>query len=485
MSTDTPTRRPAAGFGLPPTKAKPTAADVIDLRPVAPAADVGVLRVLPVDQLRPADDNVRRDLGGLTELAESIAGQGVLQALLVNDAGDGTWLIVAGHRRHAAARLAGLAEVPCVVRSLSEVARLEAMIVENIQREGLSPLEEADGLRRLAELTGLGQRALGARLGRSQAHVSKRLALLGLPEAAQQALTDGTITLEGAQALARLKDHPGRIAETLKMAKSTHKGWSITHVVDMQLEQVAIKAKIDAAVAAVPAGVRHQLVDHFSTYGSPYRLLGRGAEQVGLREAKHRGLRCHVVVIDKRTGSARVCCDKPKDHPEYKAPSWERGTAGRSLSAEEKRERAESKRLNSELKAAAARRLVRLQAMAQMTAESLAGEELLEDLVEAWLGALGHENKLLLAAACEILRLEPKGEVSWDVQPFLIALRDRKARPWQAVAVALTLAAGEWQVRAKHGWDSPAVAALYRRLRANGYEPCADETALLKAGRGC
>jgi len=463
-----------------PAPATTTATDLKPSATEAAAADVGVLRVLPLNALRPADDNVRRDLGDLGELAASIRGQGILQALLVNDAGDGTFPIVAGHRRHAAAAIASLTEVPCIVRSLDEIARLEAMIVENIQRSGLSPLEEADGFRRLTDLTGMGQRALGDRLGRSQAHVSKRLALLTLPEPAQAALAAGDLTLEDAHTLTRLKDQPDRISNVLTTAKIS-RGWSVARLVDQELERAEEQEKVAAAVAAVPAGTAYELVDYLHRSGTTWRQLGNLPGEVNLTKAKHRKQPCHLLVID-RQGTVTPCCSNPTGHAEYTKPSWEPGrSAGGGLSDQEKKDRAESRRRNKELKIAAAGRLVHLH---RLVDEAAADDELLHDAVEAWLGDLSsYEDRHLLSLTCELLHLEPTKD-TWGTTNYLTVLTDRKARPWAAVALALTLAAGEWQARAQQGWDTPAVTALYRRLKAHGYQPCPDELTLLTKARG-
>lgn len=111
-------------------------------------------------------------------------------------------------------------------------------------------------------------------------------------------------------------------------------------------------------------------------------------------------------------------------------------------------------------------------------AESIAAVGVLQALLHTLTDQVGIR---LLAVACELLRLEV-ADRGWGAE-YRAALENRRTRPWPAVAMALTLAAGEWQVRAQQGWDSRAVASLYRRLRADGYEPCADERALLKASR--
>ena len=97
-----------------------------------------------VDHLHPHPDNPRKDLGDLTELSESIKAKGVLQNLTVVPADDG-YRVIIGHRRHAAATLAGLTELPCVVTSMSPQEQFETMMVENVQRSDLTVYEQAEG----------------------------------------------------------------------------------------------------------------------------------------------------------------------------------------------------------------------------------------------------------------------------------------------------------------------------------------------------
>src|SRR4051812_28031558 len=135
-----------------------------------------MFELVEIDRLVGAADNLRRNVGNVTELAASIRSIGVLEPLLVTPAVDG-FAVVAGHRRLAAARKAGLEVVPCVVREMSEVERVIAMVVENEQRSDLSPIESAEGYFRLIDM-GITQKELAKKVGRSAKHVASRLALL-------------------------------------------------------------------------------------------------------------------------------------------------------------------------------------------------------------------------------------------------------------------------------------------------------------------
>jgi len=165
--------------------------------------DAGGVRI-PLALIEPGPFQPRRRFSdtALRELAESIRAKGVLQPLLVRPKGDG-YQLVAGERRFRAAQLAGLTEVPAVVRELTDQEALEVALVENLQREDLSPVEEAEGYRRLAEM-GLSHEAIAARVGRSRSAVTNALRLLQLPDEALAALDDGRISAGHARALLML-----------------------------------------------------------------------------------------------------------------------------------------------------------------------------------------------------------------------------------------------------------------------------------------
>lgn len=149
----------------------------------------------------------RMDEGSLYELAESIKSQGVMQPLLVRPVGDraqGRYEIVAGERRFRAARLAGLSEVPVLVKDVSDEAAAVMALIENMQREDLNPLEEAQGLKRLTEEFGLTHEAAAQAVGRSRSAASNLLRLLHLADPVQQMLMAGDLDMGHARALLAL-----------------------------------------------------------------------------------------------------------------------------------------------------------------------------------------------------------------------------------------------------------------------------------------
>jgi ParB/RepB/Spo0J family partition protein len=156
------------------------------------AATLGDYRLIPINQVHPASDNPRRNRGGLEELADSIKAQGILEPLIVEANGNG-FRIIAGERRWAAAKLAKLTEVPCVVREMRERGRREAMLVENLQRRGLLPLEEAEAFETMVKELGYTQKEIAERIGKSQTYVSNRMALLYLPAYQQTQIQRGKL----------------------------------------------------------------------------------------------------------------------------------------------------------------------------------------------------------------------------------------------------------------------------------------------------
>ncbi len=159
--------------------------------------DESGLRMLPLAALRPAVDNPREAAGDVTGLSASIRALGVLQPLTVTPDGEAGFTVISGTRRLAAATEAGLREVPCLVRSLGDVERQELMLVENLQRANLSPLEEARALQGLLQL-GHNQKSLAERLGKSPAHICRRLRLLTLPLETQAQVERGDVPLDRA-----------------------------------------------------------------------------------------------------------------------------------------------------------------------------------------------------------------------------------------------------------------------------------------------
>ena len=163
------------------------------------------LSAIEIERIKPHASNVRRDLGDLSELAASIKGMGLLQPLTVAPSGD-DYLVIAGHRRLAAAKEAGLDVVPCIIRTdlSTQKAQIEAMLVENLQRSDLTVMEEADAYAQL-ELLGVKEAAIAKATGRARGTIRQRLLLASLPEPRREQFEKGSLSLDGAAKCAKLR----------------------------------------------------------------------------------------------------------------------------------------------------------------------------------------------------------------------------------------------------------------------------------------
>lgn len=166
----------------------------IDLGPEP--AEVDIDAVVP----GPMQPRTHFDEGSLEGLADSIRTHGVVQPLLVRRQGD-RFELIAGERRWRAARLAGLTKVPIVVKDVPDRDLLEIALIENIQRENLNPIEEAQAYQRLIETVGLTQEALAARVGRDRSYITNYLRLLKLPEDLQKLVIEGRLSTGHARTL--------------------------------------------------------------------------------------------------------------------------------------------------------------------------------------------------------------------------------------------------------------------------------------------
>ena len=186
-----------APVAVPPSTGSPagTADPEVPVVPAATAAGERLV-VLGVDRIRPNASQPRRRIDGeaLTALADSIASTGLIQPVVVRDLGDGDYELIAGERRWRAAQIAGLAELPAVVRDADERERLEVGLVENLVRQDLDPMETAQALAALVEDFGQTQTDVARSVGRSRSSVANLIRLLELPDDVQEMLVAGTLT---------------------------------------------------------------------------------------------------------------------------------------------------------------------------------------------------------------------------------------------------------------------------------------------------
>jgi ParB family chromosome partitioning protein len=167
---------------------------------------------LPVGKLVPNPGQPRKnfDETELNELASSIKTYGIIQPIIAANAGDGTYIIIAGERRTRAAKLAGLTTVPAIIRDYTDQKKLEISLVENIQRTDLNPIEEAAAYKNLMDFSNLSQDELAMRMGKNRSTVANSLRLLKLPVEIQKSIEGGKLSSGHARALLSVTDANAR-----------------------------------------------------------------------------------------------------------------------------------------------------------------------------------------------------------------------------------------------------------------------------------
>lgn len=178
--------------------------------PVAP--DQSSVRLLPIADLKPHPDQPRRHFAqtALEELAQSIRERGIIQPIVVRPAPSGKgYQIVAGERRWRAAQRAALHEIPAIIRDFGDSETLEIALIENVQREDLNPIEEAEAYHRLTEDFGHSQKALAALVDKSRSHVANLMRLLDLPNSVRALMLENRLQMGHARALIGYEDAEG------------------------------------------------------------------------------------------------------------------------------------------------------------------------------------------------------------------------------------------------------------------------------------
>ena len=208
----------------------------------SPSEESGVLYV-SIDDIRPNTAQPRKvfDEEKLEELAASVERHGVIQPVVLRRHGVG-YELVAGERRWRAARMAGLKEIPCIVKELSDEENMLLAIIENMQREDLNPIEEAEGLKQMIDSYGLTQEQVSYSVGKSRPYITNSLRLLKLPGKVQELAAEGKITTGHARALAAVKSQQKQIELATRAAKE---GLSVR-----QIEALAKETKEPAAKPA-------------------------------------------------------------------------------------------------------------------------------------------------------------------------------------------------------------------------------------------
>ncbi len=230
----------------------------------------GALRQLPVDLLQRGRYQPRRDMHpeSLEDLAASIKAQGIVQPITVRPVGGGRFEIIAGERRWRAAQQAGLHEVPAVVRELSDQAAMAMALIENIQREDLNPIEEADALRRLIDEFSLTQQEAADAVGRSRTAVTNLLRLLSLQEEVRRMLEHGDLEMGHARALLALEG----LAQLEAARQVVARGLSVRETESLVRRAGQKKPTTKAVVAKLDPDVRRLQDDLSERVGASVRI---------------------------------------------------------------------------------------------------------------------------------------------------------------------------------------------------------------------
>ena len=263
--------RKALGRGLDALlSSRPGAAAAVAAVPAVQSGEQ--IRMIALDAIDPNPDQPRTvfQTGAIEELAQSIKEDGVIQPILLKPVGS-RFMVVVGERRWRASKLAGLSEIPAVIRDVNEEKILEIALVENIQREDLNPIEIATALQRLANEFQLSHEELAQRTGKDRTTVTNLLRLLRLPSDVQELIGEKKITMGHARALLSLPEEDQQRAVAEKVVRQELSVRQVEQLV-RQMQQPAepvVKTILDPNVAAAIARLEECL-------GAPVRLVERG-----------------------------------------------------------------------------------------------------------------------------------------------------------------------------------------------------------------
>ncbi len=237
--------------------------------------------IIPVDRVspNPHQPRTRFDEEALASLAASIAEVGVLQPIIVRESEEEAYTLVAGERRWRAARKVGLREIPAIIRDSDDRALLTEALVENLQREDLSPLEEATAYQELLDDFGLTHEEVGRRVGKSRSAVTNSLRLLLLPAGIQGKLERGELSAGHARALLGLEDQ--KFAQHIA-DRAVAEGWSVRQV------EEAVRARNEATRQA-PRGREHRSARPAAIVELEQRLRDELSTRVRINYAGDRG----------------------------------------------------------------------------------------------------------------------------------------------------------------------------------------------------
>ena len=221
---------------------------------------------LRLSEIEPNKGQPRKqfDKEALQQLADSISEHGVIQPLIVRSMPNGGYQIIAGERRWRAAKMAGLSEIPVVIRDdLTEEQSMQIAMIENLQRENLNPIEEALGYKELLDKTGITQDRLAKALGKARSSITNSLGLLTMPNAVQELLRNGSLSVGHCKALKKIKDE----AVMIELAHKTAEG-------ELSVRQVEAIARREDRAAEESKKVKKKLTYYTEVEVSLCEILG-------------------------------------------------------------------------------------------------------------------------------------------------------------------------------------------------------------------
>lgn len=286
----------------------------------APTRAAETPKEVPIGALSPNAQQPRRHFADaqLEELTASIRSQGILQPILVRSAvGAAGYEIIAGERRWRAAKAAGLSSVPVIIKEMSDQEVLIAALMENLQREDLTPMEEAAGLQQLKDEFGLSQEDLAARLGKSRSAIANTLRLLTLPETARQDLANGTISAGHARALLmitdpdaqeRLREHMAVTHCTVREAERIAAHWKEHGELPEDLARMTLKKSAAPSGAAPKIDPPLAALQEQMSLALAVPVMIRGKEEKGKISLSY-GSKEELAALLARLGIARVTTD--------------------------------------------------------------------------------------------------------------------------------------------------------------------------------
>jgi ParB family transcriptional regulator, chromosome partitioning protein len=298
MSTDRPTKGLGMGLSALIGDARPAQSD-------EQSASRGGVREIEIGRIRPNPNQPRIQFSdeSIDELADSIAERGVLQPILLRPHGDGEGFeIIAGERRWRAAQRARLHTIPAIVREIDEAATAELALIENIQREDLNAIEEAEGYKQLIDRHGHTQENVAKIVHKSRSHVSNLLRLLDLPEFVRQSLLKGDISMGHARAVATAPDPESLTKEIVK------KGLSVR-----QAEERARREKPGAGQGIARASARNVAMSVDADLEALERQL---SDLLGVRvNVAHKGQGGSVTVHYSNLDQLDMICQRLSGEP--------------------------------------------------------------------------------------------------------------------------------------------------------------------------